>query len=140
MKEECIFCKIISGDIPSFTIYEDERYKVILDRFPTSPGHALILPKSHHVDIFDMPDETAYGMYPLAKKIAVLLSKAMQADGINIVQNNGEAAGQAVFHFHLHLIPRKYGDGVRLNQTSGQDTTIEELAEVFEKIKSCGSI
>ncbi len=137
MNKDCIFCKIISGDVPSFTIYEDEVYKVILDRFPATEGHALILPKPHCQDIFDMSEEIATGIYPLAKKIAVLLKKATGADGINIVQNNGEASGQAVFHFHLHLIPRKYGDGVKLNQTSRQDTTLEELAEMLEKIKRC---
>lgn len=137
MDEACIFCKIIKGEIPSFTIYEDEFYKVILDRFPTTPGHALILTKNHHVDMFDMPDQLARGIYPLAKKIAILLKKATGAEGINIVQNNGQAAGQAVFHFHLHLIPRKYGDGVKLNQTAHQETTLEELAEMLEKIKDC---
>lgn len=137
MQEDCIFCKIIKGEIPSYTIYEDEMYKVILDRFPASPGHALIIPKSHHTDIFDMPDQVASGMYPLAKKMAVLLKKATHADGINIVQNNGEASGQAVFHFHLHLVPRKYGDNVKLNQTSCKDTTLEELADMQKKIKAC---
>ncbi len=136
MKEDCIFCKIIKGDIPSFTIYEDELYKVILDRFPTSPGHALILSKCHHVDIFDMPDEIAVGIYPLAKRMAELLKAATGADGINIIQNNGEASGQAVFHFHLHLIPRKHGDRIKLNQTSAQDTTLEELSEMFRIIKA----
>lgn len=137
MQADCIFCKIIKGEIPSYTIYEDDRYKVILDRFPAAPGHALIIPKCHHNDIFDMPDAVAEGMYPLAKKMAVLLQKATHADGINVVQNNGEASGQAVFHFHLHLVPRKYGDGVKLNQTSNQETSLEELAEMQQKIKTC---
>jgi histidine triad (HIT) family protein len=136
MNDNCIFCKIVDGQIPSFTIYEDEMYKVILDRFPAAPGHALILPKCHYQDIFDMPDAAAREIYPLAKKIAELLKKATGADGINIVQNNGEASGQAVFHFHLHLIPRKYGDGVKLNRTSNQDTTIEELAKMLKQIKA----
>jgi len=137
MNEDCIFCKIIKGQIPSYTLYEDEMYKVILDRFPAAPGHALILSKSHHKDLFDMPDAEAERIYPLAKKIAGLLKKATGADGINIVQNNGEAAGQAVFHFHLHLVPRKYGDAVKLNQTSCQDTTLEELAAMLRQIKAC---
>lgn len=137
MENNCIFCKIIKGEVPSFTIYEDELYKVILDRFPAAPGHALIIPKVHHVDIFDMPPEVAEGIYPLAKKMAVLLKKAMESDGINIVQNNGEASGQAVFHFHLHLIPRTFKDGVKLNQSSNQNTSLEELAIVMDKIKAC---
>jgi histidine triad (HIT) family protein len=134
MKEECIFCKIIDGEIPSYTIYEDEIYKVILDRFPAAPGHVLIIPKHHHADIFDMPEEIAQGIYPLAKKIAAHLKDGLGLDGINIVQNNGKASGQAVFHFHLHLIPRSDGDGVKLNQTSNQETTLVELEEIYKRI------
>ncbi|MDF2594067.1 MAG: histidine triad protein [Clostridia bacterium] len=134
MKEECIFCKIIEGLIPSYTIYEDETYKVILDRFPAAPGHVLIIPKHHHADIFDMPEEIAKGIYPLAKKVAQHLKDTLGLDGINIVQNNGKASGQAVFHFHLHLIPRSYGDDVRLNQTANETTTLVELEEIQKRI------
>jgi histidine triad (HIT) family protein len=134
LKEECIFCKIIEGLIPSYTIYEDETYKVILDRFPAAPGHVLIIPKHHHADIFDMPEEIAKGIYPLAKKVAQHLKDTLGLDGINIVQNNGKASGQAVFHFHLHLIPRSYGDDVRLNQTANETTTLVELEEIQKRI------
>ncbi|MGL4736111.1 MAG: HIT family protein [Cellulosilyticaceae bacterium] len=133
---DCIFCKIIEGEIPSFTIYEDEIFKVILDRFPASKGHMLILPKSHHVNIWDMSEEVSTKIYGLAKKMANTLSEAFQVDGINIVQNNGAAAGQSVFHFHLHLIPRYKGDDIVLNTTMQQDMTLAELEKVAEELKS----
>lgn len=135
MSNDCIFCKIIKGEIPSFTVYEDDTFKVILDRFPAAPGHALIIPKEHAADLFELPEETAAKLYPLAKKIAARIKTAVGAEGINIVQNNGEAAGQSVHHFHLHIVPRKAGDEVVLNKTSNADTTIEDLEAVLKKIQ-----
>jgi len=135
MNNDCIFCKILKGEIPSFTVYEDETFKVILDRFPATPGHMLIIPKEHYADMFELPDEVAAKLYPLAKKLAAKVKAVTDADGINIVQNNGEAAGQSVHHFHLHIVPRKAGDGIIINKSSNQDTTIEELEEMFNKLK-----
>lgn len=135
MQESCIFCKILKGEIPSFTVYEDELFKVILDRFPATQGHMLIIPKLHHESIFDMPANVATGIYPLARKMSKVVKEAMGADGINIVQNNGIAAGQAVFHFHLHVIPRYENDGIQINKTSNGETTLEQLEEVAHKIK-----
>lgn len=135
MNNECIFCKIIKGEIPSFTIYEDEMFKVILDRFPAAPGHVLIIPKAHYSDIFELPQEVASKIYPLAKKIASRIKEVMGTEGINILQNNGEVAGQSVHHFHLHIVPRKVGDGITLNKSSNMDTTIEELEAVFNQLK-----
>ena len=135
MNENCIFCKILKGDIPSFCVFEDESFKVILDRFPASRGHVLILPKEHYQDLFELPDEIGSKLYPLAKKLAVAIKKAVGAEGINIIQNNGESAGQSVFHFHMHLIPRFKEDHIILNKTSHQDTTLETLEEVAEQIK-----
>lgn len=136
MQDNCIFCKILEGEIPSFTVYEDELFKVIMDRFPAAPGHVLIIPKRHHENIFDMSANVATAIYPLARKMARVVKEAVGAEGINIVQNNGEAAGQAVFHFHLHVIPRHTNDGVQINKTSNGDTTIEELEVVAQKIKA----
>lgn len=136
MNNSCIFCKILSGEIPSFTVYEDETFKVILDRFPASKGHVLIIPKMHVKDIFELSDEIAMKIYPLAKKMATLLKDALAIEGVNIVQNNGVAAGQTIDHFHLHLVPRFKEDGVILNQTMNQDTTLEALEEVLKTIKS----
>lgn len=137
MSTDCIFCKIIKGEIPSFTVYEDDTFKVILDRFPAAPGHALIIPKVHADDMFDLPEETAAKLYPLAKKIATKIKEAVGAEGINIVQNNGEVAGQSVHHFHLHIVPRKAGDQIILNKSSNADTTLEELEAVLKKIQAC---
>ena len=136
MSQDCIFCKIIKGDIPSFTVYEDDTFKVILDRFPAAPGHALIIPKEHAADMFELPEETATKLYPLAQKLGAKIKEAMGAEGMNILQNNGEVASQSVHHFHLHMIPRKARDGIVLNKSSNMDTTIEELEEVLKKIQS----
>ena len=135
MNNDCIFCKIIKGEIPSFTVYEDETFKVILDRFPAAPGHVLIIPKAHYSDMFSLPDEVTAKVYSLAQKIATHVKKEVGAEGINIVQNNGEVAGQSVYHFHLHIIPRKTGDGIVLNKSSNVDTTIEELEAVWHQLK-----
>lgn len=136
MNNDCIFCKIIKGDIPSFTVYEDETFKVILDRFPAAPGHMLIIPKEHYKNMFELPDEVAAKLYPLAKNLAAKVMAVTGAEGINIVQNNGEAAGQSVHHFHLHIIPRKAGDGITLNKSSNQDTTLEELEAVLKSLQA----
>ena len=135
MKDDCIFCKIIKGEIPSFTVYEDDDFKVILDRFPAAPGHVLVIPKAHYSDMFELSEEAATKLYPLAKKIAKRIKEVTGSEGINIVQNNGEAAGQSVYHFHLHIIPRKTGDGIILNKSSNMETTIEELEAMWHKLK-----
>lgn len=108
--ENCIFCKILNGDIPSVTAYENDDFKVIFDVSPASKGHVLILPKNHVANVFEMDEETAAKAYVLAKKLAAALKEILHCDGVNIVQNNGEAAGQTVFHFHMHVIPRYKGD------------------------------
>ena len=127
---DCIFCKIASGDIPSSTIYEDEDFRVILDLGPATKGHALILPKKHFKDIFEMDDATASKVFVLAKKIACAMKKALNCDGLNIVQNNGEIAGQTVFHFHMHIIPRYEGDGQHIlwDPGSSDNETLKQLA------------
>lgn len=135
MIADCIFCKILKGEIPSFTIYEDDLFKVILDRFPAAPGHALIIPKNHYENMFELGEKEAAALYPLAQKIGAQIKEAVGAEGMNVVQNNGEVAGQSVYHFHLHLIPRKANDGIILNRTSNTDTTIEDLEKVLEQIK-----
>ncbi|MDO4298443.1 MAG: HIT family protein [Lachnospiraceae bacterium] len=133
MECNCIFCKIANGEIPSATLYEDEEFRVILDLGPASRGHALILPKKHAANLFELPDETAEKVMVLAKKIAGRLKEGLGADGINLVQNNGEAAGQTVFHFHMHLIPRYDGDTVQVTWTPGTltDADKEEILKLF---------
>ena len=103
-KDNCIFCKLANGDIPTKTLYEDEMFRVILDLGPATRGHALILPKEHADNLYELPDDTAAKVLVLAKKMVKQMTEKLSCDGFNLVQNNGEAAGQTVNHFHLHLI------------------------------------
>jgi histidine triad (HIT) family protein len=105
----CIFCKIIAGEIPSNTIYEDDDFKVILDASPATKGHALILPKEHYADLYEIDEEVAGRAMKLAKKLVAHMTEKLSCDGFNVLQNNHEVAGQTVFHFHMHLIPRYIG-------------------------------
>ena len=130
MKDDnCIFCKIANGEIPSTTLYEDEDFRVILDLGPATRGHALLLPKNHFANLFELDDETAQKAILVAKKMAGKMKAALGADGFNLVQNNGEAAGQTVFHFHMHLIPRYENDNAGILWEPGE-TTPEDMAEV----------
>ena len=134
MKDEnCIFCKLANGDIPTATVYEDEDFRVILDANPAAKGHALILPKEHYANLYEIDDELAGKSMILAKKMITKLTKALGCDGYNIVQNNGEAAGQTVFHFHMHIIPRYKGDTVNIGWTPGK-ADADEINELKEKI------
>ena len=133
---DCIFCKIANGEIPSATLYEDEDFRVILDLGPASKGHALILPKAHAANIYEISDDMAAKAMILAKKMATKMTEALKCDGFNIVQNNGEPAGQTVFHFHMHLIPRYEGDQVGITWKPGT-LTDEVKNEILVKLKSC---
>ena len=133
---DCIFCKIANGEIPSATLYEDEDFRVILDLGPASKGHALILPKAHAANIYEISDDMAAKAMILAKKMATKMTETLKCDGFNIVQNNGEPAGQTVFHFHMHLIPRYEGDQVGITWKPGT-LTDEVKNEILEKLKSC---
>lgn len=110
-KDDCIFCKLANGIIPTNSIYEDEDFNVILDAAPATKGHALILPKEHADNLYELPEETAAKVMLLAKKLATHMTEKLGCDGFNLVQNNGTVAGQTVFHFHMHLIPRYKEDG-----------------------------
>lgn len=126
---QCIFCKLANGDIPTNTIYEDADFRIILDASPATRGHALILPKEHYANLFELPEELAGKAIILAKKMAAVMKERFDCDGVNIVQNNGEAAGQTVFHFHMHIIPRYADDGqiIGWKPTSPSE---EELTEI----------
>ena len=128
-EESCIFCKIAAGEIPSKTLYEDEEFRVILDLGPATKGHALILPKDHYRDLFELPDEKAAKVMVLAKKMAAQMREKLHCDGFNLMQNNEEAAGQTVFHFHMHLIPRYNDDGQTIGGKPGKpgDADLEEI-------------
>ncbi len=134
-KDDCIFCKLANGDIPTNSIYEDERFNVILDLGPATKGHALILPKDHADNLFELPDDTAAEAMKLAKKLGSKLVEKLGAQGLNLVQNNGEVAGQTVKHFHLHLIPRYDGDGQSIlwKPTSPSSEELASIKEVLTK-------
>lgn len=132
-KDNCIFCKIAAGEIPSKTLYEDEKFRVILDLGPATRGHALVIPKEHYADLYEIPEETAGEAMKVAKKMAAVMTEKLKADGFNIVQNNGEVSGQSVFHFHIHLIPRYEGDGYILSWNPGSPSQ-KELEEVKQQI------
>jgi len=132
---ENIFYKIIQGEAPSYKIYEDEDFLVIMDAYPANLGHCLILPKIPAADIFDLNMKSAAGLYPLAKKIAAAIKDATGCDGVNIMQNNGRAAGQVIFYFHLHIIPRFSEDDIRFSTTqkSYDSTMFEEMSAKLRK-------
>ncbi len=111
---DCVFCKIVSNEFSSNTIYENEEFKVILDKFPSSVGHVLILTKKHYSNIFEIDPEEAGRLFSLAVKVATAMKEVMGFDGVNILQNNGEVAGQTVPHFHLHIIPRYKNDNIAI--------------------------
>lgn len=129
----CIFCKIANGEIPSKTLYEDDKFRVILDLGPASKGHALILPKEHCADLYELPEETAGEVMKLAKKMTAQMTQRLGCEGFNLVQNNGELAGQTVFHFHMHLIPRYRDDGQKIGWKP-QEATQEELETIRAQI------
>ena len=130
----CIFCKIANGEIPSKTIEENDMFRVVLDVGPATRGHALILPKEHYKNLYELPEETAAEAFKLAKKVALKMKEKLNCDGVNIVQNNEEAAGQTVFHFHMHVIPRFTDDGQTIGWKPGQPSA-EELDAVAEVLK-----
>lgn len=129
IKDDCIFCKLANGIFATRSIYEDEDFNVILDLSPATKGHALILPKSHADNLYELPDETAGKVFKLAKRLAVGMTDKLGCDGFNIVQNNGTVAGQTVFHFHLHLIPRYEDDNQEINWNPTEPSA-EELDAV----------
>lgn len=138
MEENCIFCRIADGEIPSKTLYEDDMFRVILDINPASKGHALILTKKHFANIYELDNETAAEALVLARRMATVMTEALGCDGFNILQNNGEVAGQTVFHFHIHLIPRYAGDsvGLAMEEKGEPDYSLDEVQQIIaEKMK-----
>ena len=132
-KDDCIFCKIANGEIPSATVYEDSICRVILDVNPANKGHALIIPKEHFDNIYSMDAETAAKIFTIATEVAKAQKAELNPDGLNILQNNGEAAGQTVFHFHMHIIPRYENDTVNIGWKPGSITD-ERIKEIKNKI------
>ena len=132
--DNCIFCKLANGDIPTNTVFEDEDFRVILDTAPESKGHALILPKQHYANIYEIDEEILGKAAKLAKKVIKHETEVLGCDGYNLVQNNGEVAGQTVFHFHMHLIPR-YASDPALPEHTHLTLSDDEFKEICDKMK-----
>ena len=134
MKDDCIFCKLANHVFNTNIIYEDDDFTVILDAGPATRGHALILPKEHYANLYEITDGLLSKAAVLSKKLVTALTEKLHADGYNVVQNNGETAGQTVFHFHIHLIPRYKDDGQLIGWKPGKPDN-DELMALAEEIK-----
>jgi len=134
-KDDCIFCKIANGEIPSNTVYEDNDFRAFLDLSPASEGHTLVVTKEHFDDLFELGEKTGEKALLVVKKVAEAVKKATGCAGVNIVQNNGEAAGQTVRHLHFHIIPR-YNDGSKLVAWEQHESDPLRQAELAKKIAS----
>lgn len=138
---DCIFCKIVNNEIPSTTVYEDDNFRVIMDINPVNEGHMLILTKEHYDSIFDAPADLMANIYPLAKTLADGLKSVTEKNnqhqiaGINVLQNNGAAAGQEVPHFHLHIIPRFAGEIGIMKITRTKYDTPERMNQLGDEIR-----
>ncbi|MET3558234.1 histidine triad (HIT) family protein [Streptococcus rupicaprae] len=131
---DCIFCKIVSGQIPSSKVYEDDQVLAFLDITQVTPGHTLVIPKTHVADIFDMDSDTAGLVFARIPKIASQLKEKLGAKGLNIINNNGEAAGQTVFHSHIHLLPRlDKEDGLAI-QFETHEPDFTQLAQLAQEL------
>ena len=135
-KEDCIFCLLANGDIPTNTIYEDAEFRVIMDHAPATKGHALVLPKNHYADIYEIDPDVLGKAVQVAHKVVKHATKVLGCDGYNLLQNNGEAAGQTVFHFHLHLIPRYADmDNPQILKAPANEVDGEVLKALAESLK-----
>ena len=133
-KDDCIFCKIAAGEIPSATVYEDDDFRAILDLGPAAKGHTLVIPKSHSDNLLSVEPDTAAKALKVISKTANAIKEALGCDGINVVQNNGEAAGQTVMYLHFHIIPRYKNDSVNIGWQPMKPSN-EELAATADLIK-----
>jgi len=131
---DCIFCKIIKGEIPSYKIYEDKDFLAFLDINPLNPGHTLVIPKEHHKNLQELPNNLVEKLFCVVKKISALIKNETKADGINILINNGEVAGQIVFHIHVHILPRFKNDGYThwKSRASYKEGEVEKLAKKIQ--------
>ena len=131
----CIFCKIIAGEIPSNTIYEDDEFKVILDLAPAAKGHALILPKEHFDNLYEIDPEILGKAAKLAQKVVTHEKEVLKCDGYNLLQNNGEVAGQTIFHFHMHLVPRYKEENDQMLKFAKPEISEEEIENLCKEMK-----
>ena len=127
---ECVFCKIVAGELPCFKLHEDQATLAFMDINPFNDGHALVIAKGHHVTLFETPDEALAAVASVVKKVARAVEKTLSPAGLNVLQANGAAAGQSVFHYHVHVLPRRDDDEAKINwgPRPGDVARIEELA------------
>jgi histidine triad (HIT) family protein len=131
----CIFCKIVAGTIPCFKLFEDDETIAFLDINPGNDGHALAIPKAHHPDVYSLPPALIGAVARTAQRVAVAVRKALKPDGVNLVQANGKGAEQSVFHFHLHVLPRRVGDDLKLNW-GHRPGDMARIKEIYAKVKA----
>ncbi len=129
MKNNCVFCAICEGEIPSFKVYEDDLVLAYLDINPFTKGHTLVIPKGHSANLLETPDETLAAVIVRVKKVAAHIKEALSCDGFNILQNNGEAAGQTVHHLHFHIVPRYEHEPIVFESHKGDMNELKVLAE-----------
>lgn len=136
--EDCLFCNIVAGKIPSAKVYEDERVLAFMDVFPMTRGHVLVIPKQHAENLYDISETDLQNISVVSKKISQKIKEVLRADGIRISQSNGKAAGQEVMHYHLHIIPRYENDGLGLDHhgvSKPAKADMEELQQLAEQLK-----
>lgn len=132
---DCIFCKIAAGEIPCFKLHEDENSIAFMDINPVNPGHALVVHKAHHPDLFTIPADNIAAVVQTAQKVAKALQATLEPEGMNLLQCNGPAAKQSVMHFHMHVIPRHMEDGLTMNWELVQGDT-DAIRALTEKIRA----
>ncbi|MCZ7598089.1 MAG: HIT family protein [Gammaproteobacteria bacterium] len=132
---DCVFCKIIAGDIPAFRVYENDDTIAFMDINPLHPGHVLVIPKEHSANVYEVSDEAIAVAARTARRVARAVNAVVEPDGLNVLQCNGPAAGQSVFHFHMHVLPRRPDDGAALNWEVIPGN-MEEIGALAEKIRA----
>jgi len=132
---DCIFCKIIAGEIPSFKLFEDENTLAFMDINPASNGHALVIPKQHAADVYSVSEAAISQTVKTAKMIALAIDRTLNPEGLNLLQANGPAAAQSVMHFHMHVLPRSAGDELKLNWGL-EPGDMDAIGELAERIRS----
>lgn len=135
LDKDCIFCKIVRGEIPSFKVFEDDRTLAFMDINPINPGHVLIVPKHHAPNIFETPDDWLAASMVTTRRVARGVETALKPHGMNIVQANGPGAAQSVFHLHIHVVPRAKDDGIKMNWGI-RPGNMDEIKAIAEKIKA----
>jgi histidine triad (HIT) family protein len=140
-EQDCLFCRIVSGEVPATVVLDNERHLAFMDIRPTNPGHLLVVPKQHHACLAEMPDEVIGPLFEEAARLGRAVSKVTAAPGFNVIVNNGAAAGQVIFHTHVHVIPRFEGDGHEhwSPQAVPEDRTLALAESIREVVAEIGT-